>query len=224
MSKIILMALCFYVFCSPLIGQELIDKQYFKSIYHKRPTKEKRAKVVRLRFKQLDGVIMSEYRSLDNNNLLQVRRYKNDLPFGQWVTISQTTGKEFVINYRSEPYDSILVYDDRKQDLLSEYSGQFTPPRIKNKEQSISSFIARKSLFPVQAQQNGIQGVVQGQFIIDETGHVESITIKQGIHPLIDFECIRAIGRLPEIIPAQLDGENIKVQMIVESIFKIRSL
>jgi len=203
------------------VGQELIDKQYFKSEKHKRPTKEKKAKVVRCSYKESNGVIRLEYRSIDNDNLLQVRRYKNNLPFGQWVMISQTTGKKFVINYRSESYDSILVYDDRKQDLISEYSGQFTPPGIKNKEQSISSFIARKSMFPVQAQQDGIQGVVKGQFIIDETGHVESITIKQGIHPLIDLECLRAIRRLPELSPAQLNGENVKVQMTVESIFKI---
>lgn len=221
MKHLLITIVSVVVLSTSLNAQELISKQFYKSVESKKPTQEKKAKVICYNYKESDGVIKSEYRSKKSDKLVAIRRYKDGKPAGKWIRISESTGKQYEICYREKAFDDVLRYDGKNQVLLSDCSGKFTVPTIKGRNESILVSVAKRILMPVEAQQRGMHGEVIAQFIIDEQGCIQNISIKKGVHPLLDLSVVQAIQRLPKIEPATLDGKNVKVQMEVKSQFQI---
>ncbi len=219
MKKIVLIAISIFASFTFVLGQDLIDKQYLKSVFDEQPVKEKKAKLVRYNYNESGGVIRSEYRNIKNNGLVQIKRYKNDIPFGTWVFYIK--GAERKVTYQTEDYDSIPKYDIKSNSLISTYTGKFIPPRLKNNTNHISIFIAKNIRYPLYAQEKKIQGTVLGQFVIDENGDIQDITIKKSAHQLLDLEAMRVMRRFPKFIPAKIDGNKIEVQVEVPISFKL---
>lgn len=81
--------------------------------------------------------------------------------------------------------------------------------------QNIMTHIGRNFVFPELARQQGIQGKVYVNFIIEKNGEVSNVTIARGVEKLIDEEAIRVIQSLPTFTPALQDGEPVRMQYTV---------
>ena len=77
-------------------------------------------------------------------------------------------------------------------------------------------------IYPEDALRAEIEGRVIVQFIVDENGRAQDITVVKGIHASCDQEAIRVIG-VAEFQPGRLNDRPIAVRMSLPVAFKLPS-
>lgn len=72
--------------------------------------------------------------------------------------------------------------------------------------------------YPQEAIENGIQGKVLVNFVIDEKGKVCNVRVARGVDPLLDAEAVKVVSASPDWKPARRMGKKVKssVSMYVE--------
>ena len=69
--------------------------------------------------------------------------------------------------------------------------------------------------------ENGIQGKVLVDFVIDEKGKVQDVKVVKGVDELLDAEAVRVVSSSPNWKPAQVRGKKVKCQMTIYVEFKL---
>ena len=75
--------------------------------------------------------------------------------------------------------------------------------------------------YPKYAADNGIQGRVLVNFVINEKGEVQDVTISRGVHSTLDEEALRVISASPKWRPGRFHGKKVKTAMTVAVDFKL---
>ena len=72
--------------------------------------------------------------------------------------------------------------------------------------------------YPREAVENGIQGKVLVNFVIDEKGKVGNVRVARGVDPLLDAEAVKVVSASPDWKPARRMGKKVKsaVSMYIE--------
>jgi len=88
-------------------------------------------------------------------------------------------------------------------------------PEFPGGELALRKFIAQSIKYPVIAQENGIQGKVYVNFVVDKDGSVTSSKIARGVDPSLDKEALRVVNSLPKWKPGKQRGKAVKVSYTV---------
>ena len=75
--------------------------------------------------------------------------------------------------------------------------------------------------YPKYAQENGIQGRVIVDFIIDEKGEVRDVKVSRSVHASLDEEALRVVSASPRWRPGRHHGKKVKTAMSVAVDFKL---
>lgn len=75
--------------------------------------------------------------------------------------------------------------------------------------------------YPRAAVENGIQGRVLVDFVIDEKGKVKDVKVAKGVHDLLDDEAVRVIQASPDWKPARINGKKVSCEMSLYVDFKL---
>lgn len=75
--------------------------------------------------------------------------------------------------------------------------------------------------YPREAVNNGIQGRVLVDFIIDERGKVTDVKVLRGVDPLLDDEAVKVISASPDWKPARHQGKKVKSELSLYVEFKL---
>ena len=87
----------------------------------------------------------------------------------------------------------------------------------------IGRFIAMRVHYPTRARENGTQGTVWVNYIIEKDGTLSNVKVKRGIGDGCDEEAIRVIKDSPFHAPVQLYGISVRVACSVPVSFKLAS-
>ena len=89
-------------------------------------------------------------------------------------------------------------------------------------QEQMNAHIIRNFRYPEAAQEQGIQGRVYINFIINECGFIENIRTRSP-DKLLDDEAIRIINLIPRLLPGTMDdGSAVKVPFSLPITFKLR--
>lgn len=86
---------------------------------------------------------------------------------------------------------------------------------------ALMKFIADNTKYPEIAKENGIQGRVFIQFVIDKVGNVTKVTVAKGVDPYLDEEAKRVVKMLPNWTPGKQRGKPVPVTFVVPINFKL---
>lgn len=75
--------------------------------------------------------------------------------------------------------------------------------------------------YPKYAADNGIQGRVLVEFIVDEKGEVRDARVVRGIHTSLDEEALRVVSASPKWRPGRHRGKKLKVAITVSVEFRL---
>ncbi len=75
--------------------------------------------------------------------------------------------------------------------------------------------------YPKEAVENGVQGRVLVDFIIDKKGRVTDVKVIKGVSEALDAEAIRVISASPAWKPARLHGQKVKCEMSLYVEFRL---
>ena len=75
--------------------------------------------------------------------------------------------------------------------------------------------------YPRYAVENGIQGRVLVDLVIDEGGNVRDVTVSRSIHTVLDEEAVRVISASPKWRPGRHRGRKVKVALTIPVDFRL---
>ena len=88
-------------------------------------------------------------------------------------------------------------------------------------DQALMDFISRNLKYPVDAQENGVQGTVLVRFVVSKLGKTENVEILRSLSPSTDKEAVRVINLLSDWIPGKQNGEKVGVYYTLPIKFKL---
>lgn len=91
-----------------------------------------------------------------------------------------------------------------------------TPPSFPGGEDAMKEFISSKMTYPVTAQENGIEGVVNVGFVVKADGSIGSIKIIRMVDPDLEQESIRIVKLMPAWQPATDNGKPVDAATQIE--------
>ena len=95
-------------------------------------------------------------------------------------------------------------------------------PEFPGGEAALRRFIANAIKYPQIAQENGIQGRVYIQFVVDRDGSVTQASVARGVDPSLDKEALRVVNSLPKWKAGMQRGKPVKVSYTVPINFQLQ--
>lgn len=83
-------------------------------------------------------------------------------------------------------------------------------PEYKGGQEALDNYIATNLKYPKRAADNGIEGVVNLQFIVKTDGSIGTIKVTRLIDPDLEAEAIRLVKSMPAWIPADSNGQPVE--------------
>lgn len=84
-------------------------------------------------------------------------------------------------------------------------------PSFPGGNEKIAEYLSKNIKYPVIAQENGIQGRVFVNFIINQKGEVTNVKVARPFDPNLDKEAVRVVENMPKWNPGKQRGKAVKV-------------
>lgn len=94
-------------------------------------------------------------------------------------------------------------------------------PEFPGGEAAMNQFINRTIRYPVIAQENGIQGRVVVQFVVNTDGKIVDVEVVRGVEESLDKEAVRVVKAMPPWNPGRQGGKNVRVKYTLPIRFRI---
>ncbi len=76
---------------------------------------------------------------------------------------------------------------------------------------NFARWITSELIYPADAMEEGIQGIVYVRFTVNNSGYVTNVMVRQSVHPALDAEAVRVVSSSPQWEPALDKGRPIWV-------------
>ena len=96
-------------------------------------------------------------------------------------------------------------------------------PQFPGGEQAMFRFLAGNVKYPVAAQENHSEGKVYVQFVVEKDGSLTDVNVVSSPgDPSLDKEAMRVVKAMPNWIPGQVNGYNVRVRFTIPVSFKLQ--
>jgi len=95
-------------------------------------------------------------------------------------------------------------------------------PSFPGGDADLFKFLSNNVKYPVIAQENGIQGRVICQFVVNKDGSIVDVEVVRAVDPSLDKEAIRVIKSMPNWTPGKQRGKSVRVKYTLPVNFKLQ--
>ena len=96
-------------------------------------------------------------------------------------------------------------------------------PEFPGGQQALFKYLGDNVKYPVIAQENGIQGRVICQFVVNKDGSIVDIeVVRSGGDPSLDKEAVRVVKSMPKWKPGKQRGKPVRVKFTLPVNFKLQ--
>jgi len=95
-------------------------------------------------------------------------------------------------------------------------------PEFSGGMQALMKYLSENLKYPYNAMQQGIQGSVMLQFIVEKDGSLTNIHVLRGIDSEIDAEALRVVREMPKWIPGKQRGQIVRVKFSLPVRFRLQ--
>ncbi len=88
---------------------------------------------------------------------------------------------------------------------------------------ALMKFLGDNIKYPVIAQENGIQGRVITNFVVERDGSISDVQVVRGQDPSLDREAVRVIKTMPRWTPGQQRGKPVRVRFTLPVVFRLQN-
>ncbi|HUM47238.1 MAG TPA: energy transducer TonB, partial [Chitinophagales bacterium] len=106
-------------------------------------------------------------------------------------------------------------------DSLGIYTLTENQPEFTGGQESLIRFLQKNLRYPSEARENGIEGKVVAQFVVNENGAISDIRIIRGIGGGCDEEIVRVIKLMPNWKPGIKNAQPVKAYTNLPCTFKL---
>ena len=83
-------------------------------------------------------------------------------------------------------------------------------------------FLSKNINYPSISQENGVQGRVIVQFVVNTDGSIVDPVVMRGVDPHLDKEALRVIKMMPKWSPGKQRGKPVRVKYTVPVMFRLQ--
>lgn len=120
--------------------------------------------------------------------------------------------KEVVIEQKAEPKEDEKVYYAAVVEQQPSFPGG---------DQALYKWLSQNIEYPAVAIEEGAQGRVVVQFVIDKEGSIQNVQVVRGRHPALDKEAVRLVKAMPKWLPGKINGNAVKCGYTLPVSFKL---
>ena len=95
-------------------------------------------------------------------------------------------------------------------------------PEFPGGQDALNRYLVRNIKYPLLAQENGIQGRVVCQFVVNSDGSIVDIAVVRGVEESLDKEAVRVIKSMPKWVPGRHGGKAVRVKFTQNIRFKLQ--
>lgn len=122
--------------------------------------------------------------------------------------VTTTNKKEETPARQQEPVQSNTVYDAVEQ--MPAFPG------------NLNGFISSNLKYPAIAEENGVQGRVIVQFVVDRDGSISDIKVVRSVDASLDREAVRLVRSMPRWTPGKQNGKAVRVRYTLPINFRLQ--
>ena len=94
-------------------------------------------------------------------------------------------------------------------------------PSFPGGESAMYKWLQDNIIYPAAASEEGVQGKVTVQFIVEKDGSITHVQVVRGKHPALDAEAARVIRKMPRWTPGRNNGQPVRVTYQLPVQFKL---
>ncbi|MFN5885970.1 MAG: energy transducer TonB, partial [Bacteroidota bacterium] len=95
-------------------------------------------------------------------------------------------------------------------------------PEFPGGQEAMMAFLSKNIQYPPMARENGIEGRVVLQFVVDKDGKISNIEIVKKLGWGLEEEATRVVKTMPAWKPAKQNGKPVVLRMILPIVFKLQ--
>ena len=133
------------------------------------------------------------------------------------IASSEETGKAVEVKY----VPVTVVEEEPEEQTIFEVVEQM--PEFPNGGMAgLMQFLSKNIKYPTIAQENGTQGRVTVQFVVNKDGSIVDAKVIRGVDPYLDKEALRVINTMPKWKPGMQRGKPVRVKFTVPVMFRLQ--
>ena len=94
-------------------------------------------------------------------------------------------------------------------------------PKFKGGETGLAKFLKENVKYPNIARENGVQGRVLVEFIVEKNGSITNVKIIKGVEPNLNNEALRVVNMMPRWKPGKHNGKKVRVRYSMPIHFRL---
>lgn len=96
------------------------------------------------------------------------------------------------------------------------------PTTFPGGEEALNKYLAKSIIYPEIAVENGIQGRVVVQFVVEKDGSTGHINVVRGVDPALDKEATRVVKEMPRWKPGKQRGKPVRTKYTLPVVFRLQ--
>ena len=134
------------------------------------------------------------------------------------IASTEETGEAMEIKYVAP---TVEEEEDPEEQTLFEVVEQM-PEYPNGGMAGLMQFLSKNIKYPTIAQENGTQGRVTVQFVVNKDGSIVDAKVLRGVDPYLDKEALRVINSMPKWKPGMQRGKPVRVKYTVPVMFRLQ--
>ena len=135
------------------------------------------------------------------------------------VEINTEDDKDVEIEIKA-PVEQVVEEEEQEEEIFMVVE---TMPEFPGGQAELFKYLSENVKYPVIAQENGIQGRVICQFVVNKDGSIVDVeVVRSGGDASLDKEAVRVIKSMPKWKPGKQRGKAVRVKYTVPVNFKLQ--
>ncbi|MCP3896013.1 MULTISPECIES: energy transducer TonB [Bacteroides] len=132
------------------------------------------------------------------------------------IASTEDTGQKVEVKYVAVK----VVEEEPEEQTIFEVVEQM--PDFPGGMAALMQFLGKNIKYPTIAQENGTQGRVIVQFVVNKDGSIVDPRVVKSVDPYLDKEALRVIGTMPKWKPGMQRGKPVRVKYTVPVMFRLQ--
>lgn len=156
--------------------------------------------------------VVEEIKVVDNDTQMEESSITSTEETNQAVEVPPVTVK------KEEPKVEVEEAED-EQTIFQVVENQ---PEFPGGQSALMQYLSKNIKYPTISQENGVQGRVVVQFVVNKDGSIVDPVVARSVDPYLDKEAIRVVTTMPKWKPGMQRGKPVRVRYTLPVAFKLQ--
>lgn len=120
-----------------------------------------------------------------------------------------------------EPAPEVVVVEEKPKETQEVFKVVEQMPSFPDGQAALLRYLAQNIEYPTIAKENGVEGMVVVQFVVERDGSIAGANVVKGIGAGCDEEALRVVRGMPKWQPGKQRGQPVRVQFNLPIRFKL---